>query len=306
MVDRIAEPLETAMSRLDKESVFTKFCDIKKTNQAINRFFELENAGSVMDAPERSVLEAIEFNEGFSKTVEMHRYGALIEITENMLKLNQMDVFQRQIAQLKLAAMTTKEAIGHAILEEGDTALASVPTLNNRPIIDSVGSDGELIFSTAHTWKNGGPTYQNLSSSADDLTDTALDALWSNVMRYTDNVGRPLNIMPRRLILPPELARKGWRLTLSEKEPDTDTNAYNAAMRQLQSKEFLVDKWLSSQTEWYCETDAGPMFRPKILVAWNNDVKTSPGVDRTGGRWVSLTFCFGVGCVRIMSLYKVA
>jgi len=303
-LEGIAEHLDTGLANRQKQAIYTQYMDIKDTSRIVERDVDFEGMAALQDHVEGSPVGELDAKEGFPQAYTQHQFAGLIDITKPMEHFSQVDLVEKLVQKLMDAAYKAKEIIGTDYLEFGDSAIASVPLVNGRPIINSIQGNGVTIFNATQTWKSGGPTYATKSAAADSLSETAIDTAWTNVRRWVDDKGAPLDVKLTALIIPPDLFSEANKTMFSELEPDTANNAINVAPKQLR-KRIIENQWLSSATQWYLMTDAkeGSL---SWFKGWDDQVETAKPNIRTGNRCISVEFSCATGVNRNLKLYKVA
>jgi hypothetical protein len=119
-----------------------------------------------------------------------------------------------------------------------------------------VGGDGVELISTAHPNFAGG-TWSNELATPASLSEASLEQICIDIMRWEDDAGLKIAIMPKTLIVPPELVFEAERILRSPYRPDTANNDINAlyVMGKFPGG-IKVNHYLSSTTAWYVRTNA--------------------------------------------------
>lgn len=77
-----------------------------------------------------------------------------------------------------------------------------------------VAFDGKLYFATDHpVYDEAATTYSNLFTLA--LNEDNFETVWTAMVSYKGEDGRPLKIMPNKLVVPPQLKRTAQRICTS-------------------------------------------------------------------------------------------
>jgi len=116
-------------------------------------------------------------------------------------------------------------------------------------------------FSTNHTWSDGKPlcaddhpvspnesgtTYTNEGTSA--LTRASVSSTRVEMMRFKDDRGNEIGVMPNELIVPPELEDTAYEIVSSVLVPDSANNAANAQQGRYS---VIVNPRLSDTNAWF-------------------------------------------------------
>lgn len=136
-------------------------------------------------------------------------------------------------------------------------------SLFNNAFSGTTWSDGVVLCSTAHPKspaKSSG-TYSNKGTSA--LTADAVSTTRVNMMRFKDDRGNEIGVMPSVILVPPELEDAAIKATNSALDPDTANNAMNP-----QAGRWQVIPWqrLTDTNAWFMIDDAWRMD----AVNWYN------------------------------------
>lgn len=118
-----------------------------------------------------------------------------------------------------------------------------------------LGADGVTLLSTAHPEKVG--TFANRMSVAADMSESSIEDLLILIMTATDSVGDPIQLKPKRLIIPPQLAFVATRILSSTLQSGTGNNDVNAIkeMGLLQQKP-IIWQYLTDPDAYFIQTDA--------------------------------------------------
>lgn len=170
-------------------------------------------------------------------------YGLGYIVTQEEIEDNQYEKVSRARSRALARSMRqTKEIVGSNVF--------------NRAFNSSyVGGDGLELISTAHVTVNG--TQSNELAVAADLSEASLEDMFIQIMNATDTRGLRIRLMPRKLIVPSNLAFEAERIVKSNLQNDTANNAINA----IKSKGLLPDgvmvwQYLTDTDAWFIKTDA--------------------------------------------------
>lgn len=126
-----------------------------------------------------------------------------------------------------------------------------------------VGGDGVEMLSTAHpNWAGG--TWSNELTTAADLSEPALEQACIDLMKFTNDRGLKIAVMPECLILPPDLVFEAERILKSPARVGTADNDLNAlASMGKFPKGVKVNHYLTDTDAWFIRTNA-----PSGLKYW--------------------------------------
>lgn len=117
-----------------------------------------------------------------------------------------------------------------------------------------LGADGKTLLATDHPEKVG--TFANRPIVAADLSESALEDLLIQVMTATDSVGDPIQLAPKRLLIPPQLYFTAMRILKSVQQSGTANNDINVINSQgLFSADPIKWNYLTDDDAYFVLTD---------------------------------------------------
>jgi hypothetical protein len=170
-------------------------------------------------------------------------YGlGFIETIEAVEDNKYKDRAQKRTAMLARSMRVTKETV--------------VANVINRAFNNAyLGGDGLELISTAHVTVDG--TQSNELAVAADLSEASLEDMFIQIMNATDSRGLRIRLMPKKLIVPPNLAFEAERIVKSNLQNDTANNAINAIKSTgMLPGGVMVWHYLSDTDAWFITTDA--------------------------------------------------
>lgn len=158
------------------------------------------------------------------------------------------DLQYEKVAKARTQALafsfrTTKEVVAANILNRAGTA-------------GYTGGDGKTLLATDHPRMDGG-TYANRTTAYADLSEAAVEDMLKLIMKAENSVGFPIALMPKRLIVHPDLAFDATRIVKSTLQSGTANNDVNA-MKEMQifSEDPMVYHYLTDADSWFITTNA--------------------------------------------------
>jgi hypothetical protein len=119
-----------------------------------------------------------------------------------------------------------------------------------------VGGDGVEMISLVHPTVNG--TQSNELTVAADLSHASIEDIAIQIMNATDTRGLRFQLMPRQLLIPPNLAFEAERILKSTLQSDNAENAINAIKsRGIFPDGVMVWHYLTDTDAWFVKTDMG-------------------------------------------------
>jgi phage major head subunit gpT-like protein len=222
----------------DKPMMFSEVFDVQTSDKAYEETQELAGFGL---APVKAEGGSISYDttiNGYVTRFTNVTYGLGFIVTEEAVEDNQYKAqAEKRTKALKRSMRHTKETVFANILNRAFTAAYA-------------GGDGKEMIATDHPTANG--TQSNELTVAADLSETALEDLFIQMMNATDTRGLRIALMPKKLIVAPANAFNAERILKSTLQNDTANNAINA----IRSKGLLTEGAIS----WAFLTDADAWF----------------------------------------------
>jgi hypothetical protein len=170
-------------------------------------------------------------------------YGLGFIVTQEAVEDNQYkSQAEKRVKALRRSMRHTKETVGANVLNRAFTAAYA-------------GGDGKELVATDHPTANG--TQSNELTVAADLSETALEDLFIQIMNATDTRGLRISLKPRKLIVAPANAFNAERILKSALQNDTANNAVNAMRSMgLLPEGAMTWSFLTDADAWFVKTDA--------------------------------------------------
>jgi phage major head subunit gpT-like protein len=122
--------------------------------------------------------------------------------------------------------------------------------------------DGQYFFDTDHSEGDSG-TQSNKGTTA--LDASALQAAITAMMKYKDDRGKFLGVVPDLLVVPPDLQWSAMELLESTYWPEEGTTTAKQASNVLKGKlDLLVSPYLTDTSDWFVLSTKG-IVKPVIL-----------------------------------------
>lgn len=193
--------------------------------------------------PEGSAISYDQMGQGFTQRYVAVTYGNGFILTRDAIEDNLYpQLAMQQTKQLAFSLRQLKENVHANVL--------------NRAFSNSyVGADGVRLISTAHLKAKGG-TFSNTLSVDADLSELAIEQMIINIMNAVNDAGLRINIMPKQLIIPPDLKFEAERILGSNLQYNTAENNINAlkSMGSIPGG-FIVNQYLSDTDAWFIQTN---------------------------------------------------
>lgn len=175
--------------------------------------------------------------QGFDKTYKHLTFALATDFSEELVEDNRMGQVEEGYRALGLSMFQTKQIFCFNIYNNGFT---------------DTGPDGVSLFNTAHPLVGGG-TYNNRPTTEVALSVAGLREMDTDMMRQVNDRGINIVIIPRQLLVPPELKYIAKELTKSAYKPQTANNEINTFMED--NLEVYISPFLTSATAWFATTE---------------------------------------------------
>ena len=165
-------------------------------------------------------------------------------ITREIMEDDQYDVVAPKRAKtLAFSMRQTKEIIGANVY-------------NNAFSGSFLGGDSSSLISTSHANISGG-TWSNRIATVADLSEAALEQAVIDIQMLKNDRGLQIALVPKQLIIPPQLEFEAARILKSTGRPGTDNNDVNA-LREVGKfpSGVTVNHYLTDTDAWFIRTNA--------------------------------------------------
>ena len=196
----------------------TEYTDLFETRSSRKAFEEVMGVSGFGLASQKAEGASIAYDtaqQGFLNRFTHVTYGLGFIITREMVDDDQYDVIGKQRAEsLAFSMRQTKEINGANVYNR---AFSNTYT----------GGDGVELCSALHPNVSGG-TWSNELATAADLSEAALEQASIDIMKWTNDRGLRIAVIPQKLIVPPELVFEAERILKTDGRVGTADNDLNA------------------------------------------------------------------------------
>ncbi|MBI3712599.1 MAG: Mu-like prophage major head subunit gpT family protein [Burkholderiales bacterium] len=176
--------------------------------------------------------------EGFKYSVVNDDFEATVEVDRNDIEDDNLGIYGPQAEMAAQSAAQLPDEIVIALVNNGFSAKCY---------------DGQYFIDIDHPVKKEDGTMDSISNKGTAVLSCAtqaaaqasLGAAETAMMEFKDDEGRPLNIKPNVLLVPPALKATANILMTAERLEDGKPNPYRNAF------EVVVDGRLTSKTAWF-------------------------------------------------------
>ena len=169
--------------------------------------------------------------EGFGYTLVNGDWGTTIEVDRNHIEDDTLGIYGPQAQMAGFAAKQFPDELVFGLVN-----------------FTGKGFDGKTFFATDH--KVAGANVSNkgtaaLSVATQEAAIASYGAGRTAMMKFKNDEGQPLNVMPNILLVPPALGDVANALVTSDRFDDGKANLYKGTAT------VVVAPWLTVDTEWY-------------------------------------------------------
>jgi len=168
--------------------------------------------------------------------------------------------------QYQEAGVEGTEGLAYSIRQTDETVHANV--LNRAFNTSYVGGDAATLIasggagSATHPNASGG-TWTNGPATDADLSQASLEQAVIDISKFTDDRGKKIRVMPKQLIIPPDLMFEAERILGSILESGTADNNVNALRTKGSVPMVVTNHYLTDTDAWFLQTDC-----PKGLLTY--------------------------------------
>ncbi len=227
------------------DPVYAKLFDVRGSHRKFEQTTGFSGFGSLAQKNEGSPITYDDPYLGYKTTYTHNTYGLGFRVTQEMQQDDLYDVIKRMPAALADTVVRFKDTQCANVFNNGFTSVAtSAPWIS--------GNDGVTLFATNHPLSGGG-TYQNILTTAADLSVTSLEEALYTMRLTVDDRNALVDLNPRYLLIPPQLERTAYELVKSTGRPDTANRADN--WLNTQNLQILVWNRLTDTNAWFLLTE---------------------------------------------------
>ena len=251
--------------------------DKNTSNKAFEEEVGATGYGLAQVKTEGSSISYDDMEQGFVSRYTHITYALGFIITQEMFDDNlYSEIGLRRAQSLAFSIRQTKEVVAANVLNRAFTAAYA-------------GGDGLELCSELHVNKSGG-TWSNELDTAADLSDTSLEQACIDIAGFTNDRGLTIKVLPKKLIIPPDLEFEAARILKSIQQPGTANNDINA-IRVLGKipQGYCVNHFLTDTDAFFIKTDAPEglkLFQRKPMTfGTDNDFDTTNAKFKSSERY---------------------
>lgn len=259
-------------TRKQHPTQYSRWCNVMSSKEPYIKEGNLVGIPNINQIDEGGIIPSDQIEEDLDKKVEFDYFAMSAQITS----IAEEDDWRKLLKlprELAKAADHTVEQEAHDILNSGFSG-------------GGTGLDALQLFVSNHPQGNTGQTQSNLVTGS--LSMDTLETMKERFQRWEEESGKPRLLVPRMLVIPPELEWVAKKLLLSPYDPDNANMQYNPA-KDL-NLQYLVDVYLSSTTAFFMlaakgEHDLRHVWKRKFRQRTYMDPSTENMLYTITARW---------------------
>lgn len=241
-----------------------EYTDLFSTHKSTKHFEEdlgVTSFGLAMTKAEGAPVHYDSERQAFLTRYNHVEYGLGFIITKVMYEDDLYSVVgERRSKGLAFSMRQTKETVGANVY--------------NRAFNSSyTGGDGKEMCATDHPNYAGGTWANELATSA-DLSEAALEQACIDLMKFTNDRGLKISVMPQSLIIPVDLVFEAERILKSPHRVNTANNDINALNKMGKFPSgVIVNHYLTDTDAWFIRTNVqdGPKYFTRVDDSFSED-----------------------------------
>lgn len=256
---------------------YTYLFDTYYSDKAFEEDVQISGFGLAAVKPEGEAIAFDSMTQGFLTRYTHITYALGFIITDEMIEDDQyMVVGQKRARALAYSMRQTKEVVGANVYNRAFNS--AFP-----------GGDGVELLSLVHPNTAGG-TFANELATAADLSEAALEQACIDIMKFSNDRGLLISVMPQSLIIPVDLVFEAERILMSPLQSGTANNDINVlkAMGKF-PKGIVANHYLTDQDAWFIRTNIpdGMKYFERRADDFDEDNSFDTGnlKYKTTGRW---------------------
>lgn len=231
------------MKEKSLDPIYPKLFEVQKSNSRFEVDVAFSGFKGVSEINEGAGIVYDSAQEGPKKTYSHTRYGTGFIITLDMIEDGQDQVLMKK----------QSEELAKCLMEAKENILATV--FDNAFTSAYAGFDGKELCATDHPIVDGTTIANELATPA-DLSESALEQALIDIKRnMLDYRGKRVRIMPKRLIVPPEIAADAHRIIKSPARVGTPDNDINYVGNSGILSEIFVHERLADTDAFFIQND---------------------------------------------------
>ena len=263
MLPALDEVIFNKYNRLPPQ--YSKVFRVLDSKRSIEQTSEISGLGMFGAVGEGENIRYDQSVPGFAKTYTHVQYGLGFKISRIMVDDDRFSIINKLASDLGRSAQETIEL--DAVTDFVNGFNSSYP-----------GPDGQPLFSANHPLFKSGGVQSNVGAAV-DLDISSLEVALTTFRRMKDPSGKRIGVLPKTLILPPELEFVGSEIMNASMRSDTANNTPNAFKNRVGMSSFdqvTVWEYLTDPDAWFISADKSDT---ELRFYWREKPNTVHDVD---------------------------
>lgn len=216
--------------------------DTYNSDKAFEEDLGMSGFGQAAVIEEGAAVTYDSMQQGFLTRYTNIKYGTGFIVTSEAIEDNQYtEIALKRAAELAPSVKDTQETVAANVY--------------NRAFNSSyTGGDGKELCATDHPNVAGG-TYANELSTAADLSEASLEQAVIDLMKFTNDRGLKIAVMPVSLIIPVDLWAEAERILKSPLQSGNSNNDINALKMAGYIPKIVLNHYLTDTDAWFIRTN---------------------------------------------------
>jgi len=223
----------------EQENIFRQVCTVQQTERAYEEAWEVSGLGTFFMKVEGTAISYDVPVQGNRTRHTMASYALGCRYTHEMMKDDRWRVMDGMTTDLGHSGRHHQEVLGHGVWNDAFTGTTFT------------GLDGQALCSASHARLKLGSAQSNLLSPAADLSQAALEAIYTQADLWTDDSGRYIPFAPKLMFLHSSQRWEADRLMNSEREPYTNENQPNTVRSSTMGTTVLRSPYLTDTDAFF-------------------------------------------------------
>ncbi|WP_299076556.1 Mu-like prophage major head subunit gpT family protein [uncultured Paraglaciecola sp.] len=240
--------------------------DKESSSRAYEEDVGVTGLGLAMQKAEGAPINYDTERQGFINRYMHITYALGFVVTREAFEDDQYDVVgKRKSEGLAFSMRQSKEIVSAAVYNRAFNGAY-------------VGGDGTALINNAHPNVTGG-TWSNTLAVASDLSEAALEQSFIDISLLKNDRGLQIALLPKKLLIPPQLEFEANRILKSSLRVGTDLNDLNALKETGKfSSGWHINHYFTDPDAWFIQTNSPSgmkMFQRRAMAfAMDNDFDT--------------------------------
>lgn len=217
---------------------YSRVFRVMSSQRSIEQTTEVTGLSTFVSVPEGGNVRYDFSVPGFDKTYTHLQYALGFAISRVMADDDRWGIIRKLSSELGRSAKETVELHAASVFNNG---------------FSDTGPDGVSLFNASHPLVKSGGTQSNLGTAA-DLDIASLELALTEFRTMVDPTGKKARLMPRRLIIPPQLEFTASEMLKGSMRSDTANNTINAFRNRVGMQSFddvAVWEYLTDPDAWF-------------------------------------------------------